>query len=96
MKRKKNIGLFSEDSLEKELFGEDTTNTTDAVIKKYTVSDKKIEHNLPSSLIEMTKEDKRRLKNTIIMMNLEEYQLWCDKPTYNHELISELSIKMLC
>ena len=75
VKRKKNIGLFSEDSLEKELFGEDTTNTTDAVIKKYTVSDKKIEHNLPSSLIEMTKEDKRRLKNTIIMMNLEEYQL---------------------
>ena len=95
MKRKKNIGLFSEDSLEKELFGEDTTNATDAVIKKYTVSDKKIEDNLPSSLIEMTKEDKRRLKNTIIMMNLEEYQLWCDKPTYNYVLISELS-KMLC
>ena len=50
------------------------TTVSDGKIKK-SASFKRTKHNIPSSLIELTIEDKQRLKHNLMMMHLHDYNL---------------------
>ena len=73
---KKPVTHSQHHSSDKENIIEACQNTTvsDGKIKK-SASFKRTKHNIPSSLIELTIEDKQRLKHNLMMMHLHDYNL---------------------
>ena len=73
---KKPVTHSQHHSSDKQNIMETCQNTTvsDGKIKK-SASFKRTKHNIPSSLIELTIEDKQRLKHNLMMMHLHDYNL---------------------
>jgi hypothetical protein len=73
---KKPVTHSQHHSSDKQNLMETCQNTTvsDGKIKK-SASFKRPKHNIPSSLIELTIEDKQRLKHNLMMMHLRDYNL---------------------